>query len=70
MQFYLAEGNMIFSLISRNIAGQTKKSTALAMTFIAWAAGNMTAPQVPVPLAETPAAFIPRALLLFLEFQC
>lgn len=46
MQFYLAEGNMIFSLISRNIAGQTKKSTALAMTFIAWAAGNMTAPQV------------------------
>lgn len=48
MQFYLAEGNMIFSLISRNIAGQTKKSTALAMTFIAWAAGNMTAPQVSV----------------------
>ncbi|KAK7712438.1 hypothetical protein SLS64_004822 [Diaporthe eres] len=46
MQFYLAEGNMIFSLISRNIAGQTKKSTALAMTFIAWAAGNMTAPQI------------------------
>lgn len=46
MQFYLAEGNMIFSLISRNMAGQTKKSTTLAMTFIAWAAGNMTAPQV------------------------
>ncbi|KAK2604212.1 hypothetical protein N8I77_007160 [Diaporthe amygdali] len=46
MQFYLAEGNMIFSLISRNIAGQTKKSTTLAMTFIAWAAGNMTAPQI------------------------
>jgi hypothetical protein len=45
-QFYLAEGNLIFSLISRNIAGQTKKSTTLAMTFVAWAAGNMTAPQV------------------------
>jgi hypothetical protein len=45
-QFYLAEGNLIFALISRNVAGQTKKSTTLAMTFVAWAAGNMTAPQV------------------------
>ncbi|KFY59646.1 hypothetical protein V496_05600 [Pseudogymnoascus sp. VKM F-4515 (FW-2607)] len=45
-QFYLAQGNLIFSLISRNIAGQTKKSTSLAMTFVAWAAGNMTAPQI------------------------
>ena len=49
-QFYLAEGNMIFSLISRNVAGQTKKSTTLAMTFIGWAAGNMAAPQVCTPL--------------------
>ncbi|OBT82358.1 hypothetical protein VE02_08285 [Pseudogymnoascus sp. 03VT05] len=45
-QFHLAQGNLIFSMISRNIAGQTKKSTALAMTFVAWAAGNMTAPQI------------------------
>ncbi|ETS86077.1 hypothetical protein PFICI_04102 [Pestalotiopsis fici W106-1] len=45
-QFYLAEGNLIFSLISRNVAGQTKKSTTLALSFIFWAAGNMTAPQV------------------------
>ncbi|KAB5518163.1 major facilitator superfamily domain-containing protein [Coniochaeta sp. 2T2.1] len=45
-QFYLAEGNLIFSLISRNIGGQTKKSTTLAITFLAWAAGNMTAPQI------------------------
>lgn len=45
-QFYLAEGNLIFSLISRNIAGQTKKSTTLALTFIFWAAGNMAAPQI------------------------
>lgn len=45
-QCYLAEGNLIFSLISRNIAGQTKKSTTLAMSFIFWAAGNMTAPQI------------------------
>ncbi|RDW72337.1 putative MFS transporter [Aspergillus mulundensis] len=45
-QFVLAEGNLLFSLISRNVAGQTKKSTVLAMTFIAWAAGNATAPQI------------------------
>ncbi|PVH74047.1 MFS general substrate transporter [Cadophora sp. DSE1049] len=45
-QFILAEGNLVFSLISRNIAGRTKKSISLSMTFIAWAAGNMTAPQI------------------------
>lgn len=37
---------MIISLISRNIAGQTKKSMVLAMTFVGWAAGNMAAPQI------------------------
>ncbi|KAE8343232.1 hypothetical protein BDV24DRAFT_172986 [Aspergillus arachidicola] len=45
-QFIWAEGNLLFSMISRNVAGQTKKSTVLAMTFIAWAAGNATAPQI------------------------
>ncbi|KAL3477666.1 major facilitator superfamily domain-containing protein [Aspergillus californicus] len=45
-QFILAQGNLLFSLISRNVAGQTKKSTVLAITFIAWAAGNATAPQI------------------------
>lgn len=48
-QFYVAEGNLIFFLLSRNIAGQTKKSTTLTITFVAWAAGNMTAPQVSLP---------------------
>lgn len=28
------------SMISRNIAGQTKKSTVVATNFIAWAVGN------------------------------
>lgn len=37
---------MIISLVSRNIAGQTKKSTAISMTFIGWAASNMSAPQI------------------------
>ncbi|EEY23415.1 allantoate permease [Verticillium alfalfae VaMs.102] len=45
-QFFLAEGNLVFSLISRNVAGQTKKSTTLTMCFVGWAAGNMTAPQI------------------------
>ncbi|KAH7367727.1 allantoate permease [Plectosphaerella cucumerina] len=45
-QFFLAEGNLIFSLISRNVAGQTKKSTTLTMAFIGWSAGNMAAPQI------------------------
>jgi hypothetical protein len=33
-QFFLAQGNMVISLISRNIASQTKKSTCLTMTFV------------------------------------
>ncbi|GAB7354319.1 hypothetical protein MBLNU459_g4835t1 [Dothideomycetes sp. NU459] len=45
-QFFLAEGNMIISLISRNVAGQTKKGICLSMTFVGWAVGNMAAPQI------------------------
>lgn len=44
--FFPGTGCLIFSLISRNIAGQTKKSTVLTLTFVFWAAGNMAAPQV------------------------
>lgn len=49
---------MLFSLISRNVAGQTKKSTVLAMTFIAWAAGNATAPQVRLAASLTSLPFV------------
>ncbi|KAF3404632.1 hypothetical protein DPV78_003168 [Talaromyces pinophilus] len=45
-QFIWSMGPMLFSLVSRNVAGQTKKSTTLAITFIAWSAGNAAAPQV------------------------
>ncbi|KAK9489212.1 putative permease of the major facilitator superfamily [Lipomyces doorenjongii] len=45
-QFFLAEGNLIFSLISRNVAGQSKKSVTLTMAFLAWSAGNIAAPQI------------------------
>ncbi|KAJ1301039.1 hypothetical protein OPQ81_003460 [Rhizoctonia solani] len=37
---------LLLSLITRNIAGQTKKSIVLTMSLIAWAAGNMIGPQV------------------------
>ncbi|KAG8691523.1 hypothetical protein FRC11_002113 [Ceratobasidium sp. 423] len=37
---------LLLSLITRNIAGQTKKSVVLTMSLIAWAAGNMIGPQV------------------------
>jgi hypothetical protein len=33
-QFFLAQGNMVISLISRNVAGQTKKGICLTMTFV------------------------------------
>ncbi|KAJ5150344.1 uncharacterized protein N7482_010802 [Penicillium canariense] len=45
-QFFLAQGNMIISLITRNIAGQTKKSFTMTMLFIGWAVGNLIAPQI------------------------
>ncbi|KAI8941891.1 hypothetical protein NX059_000005 [Plenodomus lindquistii] len=45
-QFFLAQGNMIISLVSRNIAGQTKKGITLTLTFIGWSIGNMVAPQL------------------------
>lgn len=34
------------SMISRNVAGQTKKTTVIACNFIAWATGNAIGPQV------------------------
>ncbi|KAL4893389.1 MFS general substrate transporter [Aspergillus ambiguus] len=45
-QFFLAEGNMIISLITRNIAGQTKKGVTMTMLFIGWSVGNLIAPQI------------------------
>ena len=42
----VASGNLLFSLVSRNIAGQTKKVTCLTILFIAYALGNILGPQV------------------------
>ncbi|KAF9890628.1 hypothetical protein FE257_005759 [Aspergillus nanangensis] len=45
-QFFPAQGNMIISLITRNIAGQTKKGFTMTMVFIGWSVGNLIAPQI------------------------
>jgi hypothetical protein len=39
LSFWAAQ-TLTLSMISRNIAGQTKKSTVIAANFIAWATGN------------------------------
>ena len=49
--FYLslwlqAQASLSLSLLSRNVAGQTKRSVVTAITFIGWAAGNSIGPQL------------------------
>jgi hypothetical protein len=39
LSFWSAQ-TLSLSMVSRNIAGQTKKATVVAATFISWAAGN------------------------------
>lgn len=39
LSFWSAQ-TLCLSMVSRNIAGQTKKATVVAATFISWAAGN------------------------------
>ncbi|KIM96044.1 hypothetical protein OIDMADRAFT_170696 [Oidiodendron maius Zn] len=45
LSFWSAQ-TLSLSMISRNIAGQTKKSTVVATNFVAWAVGNAIGPQV------------------------
>ncbi|KAJ5771590.1 hypothetical protein N7520_002119 [Penicillium odoratum] len=45
LSFWSAQ-TLCLSMVSRNIAGQTKKATVVAATFISWAAGNAIGPQV------------------------
>ncbi|KAH8597582.1 MFS transporter [Bisporella sp. PMI_857] len=37
---------LALSLVTRNVAGQTKKSVVVSLTFMAWATGNSIGPQV------------------------
>ena len=39
MSFWAAQ-TLALSMVSRNIAGQTKKSVAIATSFVIWATGN------------------------------
>ncbi|KAI7885484.1 MFS general substrate transporter [Lichtheimia hyalospora FSU 10163] len=43
---FWATSTLAISLLSRNVGGQTKKSVAVAINFIFWAAGNAVGPQV------------------------
>lgn len=45
LSFWSAQ-TLALSMISRNIAGATKKTTVVAANFIAWAVGNSIGPQV------------------------
>ena len=45
LSFWSAQ-TLSMSMISQNIAGQTKKTTVVAANFISWAVGNAIGPQV------------------------
>jgi hypothetical protein len=45
LSFWAAQ-TLAMSLLSRNVAGQTKKTVVVAMNFIAWSVGNAVGPQV------------------------
>jgi hypothetical protein len=45
LSFWAAQ-TLSMSLLARNVAGQTKKSTTVAMNFVAWCVGNAIGPQV------------------------
>ncbi|RJE25743.1 Allantoate [Aspergillus sclerotialis] len=45
LSFWSAQ-TLCLSMVSKNIAGQTKKSTVIACTFVSWAVGNAIGPQV------------------------
>ncbi|KAJ5736527.1 uncharacterized protein N7483_001652 [Penicillium malachiteum] len=43
---FFAVSALSLSLVSRNVAGQTKKSIVIACNFVFWAAGNAIGPQI------------------------
>lgn len=43
---FFAVSSLSLSLVTRNVAGQTKKSIVIASNFIFWAAGNAIGPQI------------------------
>ncbi|KAL3455687.1 hypothetical protein BJX64DRAFT_294814 [Aspergillus heterothallicus] len=45
MSFWAAQ-TLGLSMVSRNVAGATKKSAVITSTFVSWAVGNAIGPQV------------------------
>jgi hypothetical protein len=43
---FWAAATLSMSMLTRNVAGQTKKTVCVAMNFVAWATGNAIGPQV------------------------
>lgn len=52
LSFWSAQ-NLCLSMVSRNIAGATKKSTVVAATFVSWAVGNAIGKSTHYPLHTT-----------------
>lgn len=46
MYILWAAVGLSLSLVTRNVAGSTKKSVVISLTFISWAAGNAIGPQI------------------------
>lgn len=44
--FYNGVSPLAFSLLTRNVGGQTKRTVVVAVNFIGWAAGNAAGPQL------------------------
>ncbi|KAB8302287.1 hypothetical protein EYC80_005725 [Monilinia laxa] len=61
---FWSTATLSLTLISRNVAGQTKKTIVVAANFICWAAGNATGPQVFLKTDE------PRYFIAFATHLC
>ena len=44
--FVIVNGNLLWSIVTRNVAGQSKKTTVLTLMFIFYAVGAIIGPQV------------------------
>lgn len=62
ISFWACSG-LALSLITRNVAGQTKKSVVIAANFVFWATGNAIGPQV-FRSQDAPRYFLALAIIL------
>jgi hypothetical protein len=62
ISFWACSG-LALSLVTRNVAGQTKKSVVIAINFVFWATGNAIGPQV-FRSQDAPRYFLALAIIL------